>query len=63
MKPKPKITNIHLLVTLDNGNTHQAVLTERQLNAIDAVLAMGKVSLIKEPVILTTEKPAKEEKK
>ena len=59
MKPKPKVTAIHLLVTLDNGNTHQAVLTERQLNAIDAVLAMGKVSLIKDPLLLTTEKPEK----
>jgi len=59
MKRKPKITNVHLLVTIDNGNTHQAVLTERQLNAIDAVLAMGKVSLIKDPLLLTTEKPEK----
>ena len=59
MKPKPKVTAIHLLVTLDNGNTHQAVLSEQQLNAIDAVLAMGKVSLIKDPLLLTTEKPEK----
>ena len=57
MKPKPKITNIHLLVTLDNGNTHQAVLTELQLETIINVLKLQKISLIKEPVILTTEKP------
>ncbi len=56
MKRKPKVTAIHLLVTLDNGNTHQAVLTEQQLNAIDAVLAMGKISLIEEPLTLITEK-------
>jgi len=56
MKRKPKVTNIHVLVTLDNGNTHQAVLTELQVKAIDAILAIGKVSLIEDPITLITEK-------
>ncbi len=60
MKPKPKVTAINLLVTLDNGNTHQAVLTEQQLNAIDAILAIGKIRLIEDPLTLI---PEKEEKK
>ena len=59
MKPKPIVTAIHLLVTLDNGNTHQAVLTEQQVKAIDAILAIGKISLIEDPLLLTTEKPEK----
>ena len=57
MKRKPKVTNIHVLVTLDNGNTHQVVLTELQLETIINVLTLQKISLIEDPLTLITEKP------